>query len=169
MMATKATPRTKSPTSSAENEISRLRNELDNAKIVMDDKDRSIDVLARLRDAAEKRALDAEKSMAVCGDVLRSAEARAASAAKLALQLRLELARKEGYIDRIRETDAGAITTPVRNPMPGEIDTFFLDDVRGAMAKADDGTFDRMVSSMSEETLNKVLGKTNDEQSDILR
>lgn len=124
----------------------------------MDDQDRSIETLARQRDAAEKRALDAETA-------LRSSSARAAGASKLALQMRLELARKEGYIDRIRETDAGAITTPVRNPMSGD----YLEDVREAMTQVDEGTFGRMVESMSEETLNKVLGKNNDERSDILR
>ena len=85
-------------------------------------------------------------------------EARAAAANKMAVEMRIALARKEGYIDRVRETDAGAITTAVRNPMPGD----FLDDVRDAMAQVDESTFDRMVGSMSQETLNKVLGKTDD-------
>lgn len=119
--------------------------------------DNTVDILVAHRNAAEKRALDAEQSNLICGDVLRASEARAAAANKMAVEMRIALARKDGYIDRVRETDAGAITTAVRNPMPD-----FLDDVRDAMAQVDEGTFDRMVGSMSQETLNKVLGKTDD-------
>lgn len=89
---------------------------------------------------------------------------RAAAATKMAVAMRVEIARKEGYIDRVREQDDRAITTPIRNPMPGD----FLDDVREAMTQVDEATFGRMVESMSAETLNKVMGRTDDSNSDIL-
>ena len=94
-------------------------------------------------------------------------EGKIAMMADLLIKSKLAIARKEGYIDRVREDDATVSTTDVRNPAPGDFVDFT--DVREAMAQADDAGFDRIISSLSQETIDKVMGKTNGEQSDILR
>lgn len=97
--------------------------------------------------------------------VIRDLDVSNKALARLALNIRIALARREGYIDRVREFDEAGSPGPIQNPAPGEL----LEDLQNAMSTADDASFDRIVSAMSPETLNKILGRDNADDPDVLR
>jgi len=150
-------------------EITVLRGEMEDRESIIRDLDRSNSALANERDTLRDEFAKAERRAQAAEAVVDMRQMRINELTSLLVRTKMEVARKEGYIDRVRESDAGAATTSVRNPALGELDPFLMDDVRSAMTQSDEGTFDRIVSAMSQETLDKVMGKNPNEQSDILR
>ena len=150
--------------------MSNLKEVLESQEIIIRDLDASNAALQADRERLREDLERAERRAAASEATIMSRHAEIGRLTEMLVRTKMEVARKEGYIDRVREIDVGGIvSTPVRNPAAGGLDPFMMEDVRNAMAQADDDGFDRIVSSMSEATLNKVMGKNQNEQSDILR
>lgn len=74
--------------------------------------------------------------------------------------LNLELARKNGYIDRVRETDEDR---SIAGPASDEISPEQVDAAREYLAGArSDKMVARVIDGMDTDVLDQVLGRTND-------
>jgi len=95
--------------------------------------------------------------------VIRMRDRRAREMFIRIFDLEIRAARLEGYIDC---ADKRAVVSAVNSPAPGDLVDFGRDSV---LMAGSESQRDRIIESMDQETLDAVLGRTGNEQSDILR
>lgn len=73
----------------------------------------------------------------------------------------IEIARLNGYIDRVRETEGKSpeVTTRAMSHPP---DQFDLAAMRDRLANAPQEDFDRMLDQMDDDTLERITGRDDD-------
>lgn len=135
------------------------RERIDDLEKIVDDLQGTAQVYQRRHDEALRRAEAAEA-------VARMNAGKVRSMFAMIFKLELRVAHLGGYIARV-EYD-GHATTPIKEFGPDDLGS--VGYARDALMEArGEGQRDRIIESMDTDTLDAVLGRTGDEQSDILR
>lgn len=146
--------------------------DIENLKIVLNDADASMAALAKQRDEARAERDQARQEIeslnqsgqiygqAVLADSIRQRQHIRRLFNSIFI-LNLELARKAGYIDRVKETDENKVD--LFEPEPGHIWPEQVDAAREELAGArSERMVNRVIDGMDSDVLDQVLGRTDD-------
>lgn len=115
---------------------------------------------ALIRDLHDARALAGTQTTQINGLMVSVSRLRAkhVDTIKQVFAREIEIARLNGYIDRVREFDgkSPSVTTRVMSHPPDQADLAVL---RQQMLDAPNEEFERMINDMDDDTLERVTGR----------
>lgn len=141
--------------------MDKKNDEIESLTICLNDADVSMAAVAKQRDEARAERDETQKKLDGMTSYATSQRLHIRRLFASVFTLNLELARKGGYIDRVKETDANRVD--ITEPEPGRIWPEQVDAAREDLAGArSERMVARVIDGMDTEVLDQVLGREPD-------